>query len=85
MPTLMETEASLSYVHCFLYLVSSSLNVSICHSTWLHTFWTDLVYIINGFQISFCYFKSLRLRKVELKIERIKSPGQVAQVVRASS
>ena len=28
-PTLKETEASLSYVQCFLYLVSSSINVSI--------------------------------------------------------
>ena len=32
-----ETEASLSYVQCFLYLVSSSINVSICHITWLDT------------------------------------------------
>ena len=31
------TEASLSYVHCFLYLVSSSVNVSAFHITWLHT------------------------------------------------
>ncbi|KAF6086176.1 hypothetical protein HJG60_008382 [Phyllostomus discolor] len=29
MPTLKGTEASLSYVQCFLYLVSSSVNVSI--------------------------------------------------------
>ena len=28
MPTLKGTEASLSYVQCFLYLVSSSINVS---------------------------------------------------------
>ena len=27
MPTLKEPEASLSYVQCFLYLVSSSINV----------------------------------------------------------
>ena len=26
---------------CFLYLTSSSINVSIFHSTWLDTFWTD--------------------------------------------
>ena len=38
------TEASLSYVQCFLYLVSSSINVFIFHITWLDTFWTDLVY-----------------------------------------
>ena len=42
-PTWKETEASLSYVQCFLYLVYSSINVSIFHSTWLDTFWTDLV------------------------------------------
>ena len=42
-PTLKETEASLSCVQCFLYLVSSSINVSIFHITWVNTFWTDLV------------------------------------------
>ena len=30
----------LSYVWCFLYLVSSSVNVSIFHSTWLGALWT---------------------------------------------
>ena len=39
-PTLMETEASLFYVQCFLYLVSSSINVSICHIVWLDIFRT---------------------------------------------
>ena len=39
--TLKGTEASLSYVQCFLYLVSSAINVSIFHITWLDTFWTD--------------------------------------------
>ena len=43
-PTLKGTEASLSCVQCSLYLVSSSVNVSIFHSTWLDTFWTDLIY-----------------------------------------
>ena len=43
-PTLKGTEASLSFVQCFLYLVSSSINVSIFHITWLDTFWVDLVY-----------------------------------------
>ena len=43
-PTLKRTEASLSYVQCFLYLVPSSINVSIFHITWGDTFWTDLVY-----------------------------------------
>ena len=41
MPTLKGIKASLSCVQCFLYLVSSSENVSIFHSTWLDTFWTD--------------------------------------------
>ena len=31
------TEGSLSYAQCFLYLVSSSLNVSIFNTTWLNT------------------------------------------------
>ena len=43
-PTLKGTEASLSYVQCFLYL-ESSINVSIFHITWLHIFWTDLMYL----------------------------------------
>ena len=47
MPTLKGTEALLSYVQCFLHLVSSSINVSIFHITWLDAFWTDLVYIIT--------------------------------------
>ena len=43
MPTLKGAEASFSYAQCFFYLVSSSINVSILPSTWLETFWTDLV------------------------------------------
>ena len=43
-PTLKGTEASLSYEQCFLYLVSSSVNVSIFHTTWLDTFWIYLVF-----------------------------------------
>ena len=42
-PTLKGTEASLSYVQSFLYLVSSSINVSVLHVTWPDTFWIDLV------------------------------------------
>ena len=42
-PTLKGTEVSLSYVQCFLYLVSSPVNASIFHITWLDTFLTDLV------------------------------------------
>ena len=44
-PNLKVTEASLSYVQYFFYLVSSSINVSIFHITWLGTFWTDLVHV----------------------------------------
>ena len=42
-PTLKGTEASLSYVQCFLYLASSSINASTFYSAWMDTFWTDLV------------------------------------------
>ena len=37
------TEVSLSCVQCSLYLVSSSINVSIFHITGLGTVWTNLV------------------------------------------
>ena len=47
MPTLRGTEASLSYVQCFLYLVSSSINVSIFHSPRLDVFLTDLVCMVH--------------------------------------
>ena len=46
MPTLKGTEASLSYVQYFLCLVSS-INVSLFHSTWMDTFWTDLVSTVD--------------------------------------
>ena len=42
MPTVKGSEVSVSYVQCFLYLVSSSINVSGFHSASLDTFWTDL-------------------------------------------
>ena len=44
-PTLKGTEASLSYVQYFSYLVTSSINFSIFHSTWLGTFCTDCMFI----------------------------------------
>ena len=47
-PGLKGSEASLSYVQCFLYLVSSSINASIFHITWLDTFYTDLIYHKNS-------------------------------------
>ena len=52
-PTLKGTEVSLFYVQCFLYLVSSSINVCIFHMTWLDAFWTDLVW----------YFSKVRFKK----------------------
>ena len=42
MPTLKGIEASLSYVQCFLCLVSYSINVCIFYITRLDAFWTDL-------------------------------------------
>ena len=45
--TLNGTEASLSCVQCFLYLVSSLINVSVFHITWLDTFWTNLIYMVK--------------------------------------
>ena len=42
-PTLKGTEASLSYVQCFFYLVSSSINISILYITWLDTSWTSYI------------------------------------------
>ena len=43
-PILKGNDVSLSYVQCFFYLVSSSINVSIFHITWLDSFWTDFSY-----------------------------------------
>ena len=47
MPTLKGTKASLFSAQWFLYLVSS-INVSSFHSTWLDTFWTDLVILLTN-------------------------------------
>ena len=53
MPALKGTEVSLSYVQCFLYLVSSLTNVFIFHSTWFDTFCTDLIFVHSLlFQVS---------------------------------
>ena len=49
-PALKGTEVSLSYVQCFLYLVSSSVNVSIFHSTWLDTFWIGRIHLLYQFR-----------------------------------
>ena len=45
-PTLMGIKLSLSYVQCFLYLVSPSINVSTFNITWQDTFWTDFICVI---------------------------------------
>ena len=42
-PTLKGTEASWSCVQCLLYLVYSTIKVSIFHITWLNTFWTNCI------------------------------------------
>ena len=50
-PTLKRTVVlSLTYIQCFLHLVSSSVNVSIFHCAWVDTFWTGL-YILK-----FCFY-----------------------------
>ena len=46
-PTSKGTEVSLICVPSFLYLVSSSINDSIFHITWLDTFWTDLIFVMD--------------------------------------
>ena len=58
-PTLKGTEASLSYVQCFLYLVSSSINASSFHITWLDTLWTDLIYIKYPDRLKLCFIKAV--------------------------
>ena len=44
LPTLKETEESLSCIQCFSYLVSSSINVSLFHTIWLDILRTGLAY-----------------------------------------
>ena len=65
-PTLKGTEASLSCVQCFLYLLSASGNVSIFHITWLDSFWTDLVcspYLVRfGFLLHLSNLNSINIR-----------------------
>ena len=61
MPNLKGTEASLSYVQCFLYLVSSSINVSTFHVTWLDTF---NIY----FQYTRLFRKSKELKNLDIVV-----------------
>ena len=39
-------------VLCTMFLVPSSINVSIFHITWLDTFWTDLIFQNDSFPLS---------------------------------
>ena len=57
-------EALLSYVQCLLYLVSSSISVSIFHSTWLDTFWTDLE-LLTEYEILTECFRLLKILLVK--------------------
>ena len=68
MPTLREAEASLSYVQCFLYLVSCSINGSIFHITWLDTFWIELIlpfvfFILDLFGLFLCLVVIVKIRE----------------------
>ena len=65
--TLKGAEASLSYVQCFLYFVSSSVNVSIFHITWPDTFWTDCVCVC----VCVCVFKDSKhsIHKFKFKLQ----------------
>ena len=70
MLTLNGTEVSLSYIQCFLYLVSSSINVSIFHITWLDTFWTDCVHLENqwkGLDVQDSLFQCLTSLPISLQ------------------
>ena len=62
-PPLKWTEAPLSYVQCFLYPVSSLVNVSILHITWLGTFWTDFLSCIKEGPLSVLYFPALSTQR----------------------
>ena len=44
-------------LQCFMYVVSSSINVFIFHITWVDTFWTELIYHINLRVDTNFYFK----------------------------
>ena len=65
-PTLKGTEVPLSCIHCFLYLLSSPIDVSVFHSTWLDTFWTDLIFLSNEWMIDSKACKSLSLPCMDL-------------------
>ena len=66
-PTLKGTEASLSCVQCFLYLVSS-INVSIFHIIWPDTFWTNLIHAMEYYSVP-CFWTLFSLLSVYLHPE----------------
>ena len=61
-PPLKGTEVPLSYVLCFLYLLSSSVNISIFYITWLHTSWAEYIYtyIKKWYGLVQCYVGFLK-------------------------
>ena len=68
-PTLKGTEESLSYVPCFFYLVSSSINVSNFYLTWLRTFWTDLIHQGTDRRTSVILYSSWHLTVILNEVE----------------
>ena len=63
-PTLRRTEVSLSYVQCFLYFASSSISISILHTTCLETFWTDPhIHISNHYVVHLNLIQSNLFKK----------------------
>ena len=51
------TKVSLSYVQCFFYLVSFSVNVSVFHSAWVDSFWIDLLFTLMFIAVLFTIAK----------------------------
>ena len=54
-PTLKRTEVLLFYVQCFFYLVSS-INVSVFHTKWLDTLWTEPFKVFLSIFYWLCYY-----------------------------
>ena len=57
-PTLKGSGSVTVLCQCFSYLVSSSINVSIFHITWLDTFWTEIVNRIMQYTGFWAWFLS---------------------------
>ena len=83
-PTLKGTKAlSLSCVQCILYLVSSSINVSIFHIKWPDISWTDLVWknclislVLKEMQIRTTMRSLTPFRMATIKIKQNMSVGR---------